>query len=411
MIRKQNITYFTHLIKQAMTGLPTGFALIGLENSMEQKYQDEYTKQIDDIAKLIKDKNVKVITPISLIEQKLKAENKISIYRGVDFKNSQREAFWVNGLTYRVRFIKEKNKLRITDIRGYSSDIKDPYFGIQKIVKSAFWETPSLIDASKSIKNDSSLYFQKTPVKNDFSAQTESLVLPELQSGDIVLERKNDSYITTYNSPNKNKVQITYGKKGIIFNFSSAVEKKATLDQIELFIKNHSNIFSLADNKNLVFTLSPNLSYRMNSVPQIEYLEKAKETTFNPTNYTILYNADKVFLGRNPARIIMRPKQEVGSIMDKTKITVVSSNDSSFTYTITDVEGHLGASLGMYYVDIISPNPGFHSYSIMVSGQEIKLKDILFAVDCKKEKTRCVKNPISLFHYILVKIGDIWEKR
>jgi hypothetical protein len=98
--------YFKSLIEQTLEqpGNEYAIAVLGLENSMDSEFQNEYFKQIVHIKELaLHDERIKIVTANNLRD--LVSENSSSILSGRDLLNNSKEkTWWITTNTYRLRY-------------------------------------------------------------------------------------------------------------------------------------------------------------------------------------------------------------------------------------------------------------------------------------------------------------------
>ena len=124
MKNKKTFDYFKSLLDQAIdqSDNQTGFAMLGLENSMEDKFQQEYIAQLELLGKRNSEGLVKFVIVDEMVS--FWKQNKISVYAGKDLINNfDWQAFWITTPQYRVRLIRKNKNLMITDIRLYDQKI------------------------------------------------------------------------------------------------------------------------------------------------------------------------------------------------------------------------------------------------------------------------------------------------
>lgn len=135
--------YFKQLVYQALFNQPkgqTGFALLGLENSMDLKFQEEYLKQINYIASLKKEG--KIILPDVSQLKTFWPEKKITVYYGKDLINNlDKFVYWITTPKYRLRLLLNNRELSISDLRIYDKTLVDPYLKIPA-KKGGHWIIP-----------------------------------------------------------------------------------------------------------------------------------------------------------------------------------------------------------------------------------------------------------------------------
>ncbi len=121
--------YFKQLVYQALFNQPkgqTGFILLGLENSMDLRFQEEYLKQIDYITSLKKDNRI-IFPDINQLKT-FWPEKKITVYYGKDLINNlDKFVYWITAPKYRLRLLLDNRELSISDLRIYDKTLADPY--------------------------------------------------------------------------------------------------------------------------------------------------------------------------------------------------------------------------------------------------------------------------------------------
>ncbi|MBI5127023.1 hypothetical protein HZA76_01030 [Candidatus Roizmanbacteria bacterium] len=156
-----DFNYFQKLINQALFKQKnSGFALLGLENSMEENYQNEYLKQIEYVSQL----KSQVVFPDlkQLLTYWIKQQT--TFYSGKDLiNNSDNQAEFVTTPEFRKRVRTSGGKVFTTDYRYFDSGFSDPYTDyVAK--KYGYWIVPYAIDYSHTYHVNS--IFPET--RNDF---------------------------------------------------------------------------------------------------------------------------------------------------------------------------------------------------------------------------------------------------
>ncbi len=156
-----DFNYFQKLLNQSLfEQKTTGFALLGLENSMEENYQNEYLKQIEYISQLKDRMAFPDLKQLSAYWQKQQTTS----YSGKDLiKGTNNQVEFITTPESRKRVRKSKGKIFTTDYRYFSSEFSDPYTGYTAI-KYGYWIVPYAIDYSHIYKPET--IFPDT--RNDF---------------------------------------------------------------------------------------------------------------------------------------------------------------------------------------------------------------------------------------------------
>jgi len=176
--------YFKNLINQALfEQKTTGFALLGLENSNEKKYQDEYIKQIDYINQLKGKINFPNLKQLSDFWSK----QQTTYYQGRDLINkTNNQAEFITTPDHRERQRKYLDKVYTTDYRYYNSDLIDPY-NDYVAKKHGFWIVPYAFDFSHVYKAES--------------------IFPETKN-DLIIDKQPELKINKINSKQFNKTRL-----------------------------------------------------------------------------------------------------------------------------------------------------------------------------------------------------------
>ncbi|PIP63024.1 hypothetical protein COW98_00835 [Candidatus Roizmanbacteria bacterium CG22_combo_CG10-13_8_21_14_all_35_9] len=261
-LKNKDFSYFKLLINQALFQQKTiGFALLGLENSNEEKYQDEFLKQIAYVYQL---KNEDKIVFPGLRELKnFWIKQKTTSYQGKGVE-------WSVTPTYRVRIKKQGGKLYLTDFRYYDKNLIDPY-NDYVAKKNGYWIVPYLINSSLSYSK--STVFPK--VSNDLLRKTGQLITTGFDFSQYKINSANFNRTRLKNYPyflpeptereisrQKTQLKITVNKKitldlkvkdqyGYPDVISAPVEIKTDppVEGIEHKIDGESHVFSFSNPK------------------------------------------------------------------------------------------------------------------------------------------------------------------
>lgn len=144
----KSIEYFRSLLEQTINQPvgQRGWGLIGLENSMEDDYQQLYSQQLKIVAELRDQNKLQVTTPNQLTKTK---RTSVEMYTGSDLvRGTNAKVAWITTPTYQVRVRLDQNQLYIDDLRLYSESTFDPY--VNSPARSrGYWITPFLLDGSR----------------------------------------------------------------------------------------------------------------------------------------------------------------------------------------------------------------------------------------------------------------------
>lgn len=153
----KDFSYFQKLIDQTLqqNQNPYRFAVLGLENSMDTTYQEEFAHQIQYIVDSSeKMPEMSVLKASDFYQEFLEkwSSQRVSAIRGTDLvHNLPISAIWINTPNYRLRLLKKDQQIMITDLRIYNAKLTDPYHHFVARA-NGFWISPFLIDASRFYK-------------------------------------------------------------------------------------------------------------------------------------------------------------------------------------------------------------------------------------------------------------------
>ena len=149
MRRTTDFSYFEFLFNQAHNQELNDYtiAVLGLENSMEEKYQQMFIRQLEYVSNWrSKNANNSVILAqeFTLNQQ----QSFFTVYEGKVQNDPTSRAWWINTANYRIRLRLDKGRLFISDLRVYDGTITDPYL-TNPASSGAFWIAPFVIDSSR----------------------------------------------------------------------------------------------------------------------------------------------------------------------------------------------------------------------------------------------------------------------
>lgn len=414
--RTKNFDYFKHLIKQ-VADYSQPVAILGLENSLDKKYQDEYEKQIKYVLSVI-DKDGAIL-PKDIPETK-----KINYLSGVDYSDRAFRSHWIETPKYRLRLIEKNDQVQITDLRVFDEARKDPYYDVAAGAKTAFWEIPYVFDSSKEgshkevdektqkwgelfgfFGNKDWIRERTNPVVNEqFLEEINGIVFPSLKKGSPAKMRNDNGVpVLDYMMNNGKKVTLQFyeshfsvsGIESNEYSIKGKIGKNTVLDQKQ------------NDAHDILFTpILRDLALSVGSPVNMDV-----EIATTTANVDVIYNASKSVIGRNPVRLVLVSKDSGGKPVRIKDIKIAHETGEFESVKIHETEGHLGEFDGMYYVDIVENKPGTMIPILYFNGEKKELNAISFIVDCKKNVKECVMKPMLLVEYIKVKIEDVLNRR
>ena len=148
----KDLDYFKALFDQAVIENESGWAVLGLENSMEEKYQEEFKRQLMYVRELRDEGVISVVSDVGQLGHW--EENSVRIYGGKDLikDESAQKVWWVESGRYRMRVRSNGEEVFIDDVRIYD-DWEDPYWE-NKVETEGVWVVPFLIDGSRWYKEE-----------------------------------------------------------------------------------------------------------------------------------------------------------------------------------------------------------------------------------------------------------------
>lgn len=415
--RTKGFDYFKYLLAQTEK-YSQPVAVLGLENSLDKKYQDIYEEQVRYVSKYIAKQNIILPTGVTEIKN-------VNYVIGTDYSNSTYKSFWIETPFYRVRFILKDNYLQLTDLRVFDESIYDPYYAFPSGEKTAYWEIPYVFDSSKNgIHKELSSLSKKTgelfrffgnedwmrertnPVVNEqFLEEINGIVFPQLKKGTTVtLLEENEQVHLQYTQQNGKKITFIFHNSDIFveelqkgeYEIKGTLGKGTTLSQEQ---KSNGVTFMPSIVKN-------ELTYHASDVVENKSKDGTKSAEIN-----VIYNAPLSLIGRNPARLVIVAKDAGGNPVRINNMKIEHKDGSFDSVKIHETEGHLGEFDGMYYVDIEQKNAGTYTPLLTYDTQSKQLLPLTFVFDCKKNIKSCLLSPQKMIDYVKVKVGDILNRR
>jgi hypothetical protein len=429
---EKKFEYFELLLKQAVVEQPqVGFAMLGLETSMDSIYQDEYIKQIQHVKKLFNDGLVEFpdIETLSVFWK----NQRMNIYWGKDLDTvTPNEAYWITTPAYRLRLRKSNNELFISDLRYFYKNYDDPYSKIQAR-KEGFWIMPYFVDGSlwyslSKEKIQKNLFVkllakpevvQKFPDPQiDMNSKVTSIVLPKFQeNADPEITFENGIYSFKYKKENgedsalifnPDSITITNLKKNEI-SFKNFMPSDHPLKYSE-----NKDGFSLSwmIDKKKAHTLktSCTTSCTLSFSATNEYLSDMRKKQYpfifpepiareiNSKNSLFYVHNYFAIVGRNPIRIIVIPYDRYGIPTTLSKPVAIDSKKSiKIEQNIHDKQ---------YFIDVYSTAPSLMPITIKLNDSVTKKTTIYFAPNCKINIKSCLLNPLHSFWYVNTILRD-----
>lgn len=406
----RGIEYFKTLIDNAIRQKSTGFANIGLENSMGEQYQNEFALQLEYIAKL-RNENILRVIFADAVGPHFQNEKVTSYARS----EGKREAVWVTTPSYRIRIIHNNNEVAITDLRLYSKDLKDPYS--TRVAKhEGYWVTPFLVDGSRwyAWKGIETYPHKFIPIMMDLFDNPTGIVIAK-NAGALSVSTINDSisinddenqnfadfYTDYFNLPNNlalnqalpNQFPVTpTSAGGLAWNLNGKsgwkIQKTNCSRLCKYTIAISTTLFSDAVSQQYPYLYPESVGRQLSE----------KYTRVSVNNAFAL-------AGRNPVRLVLEPHDAMNFpiILDQEAEITVDPDD-----TVVTRLGKLVSSQ-QQYVDLDRGDP--HKVDVTVTMNQggkyfSSSSTVYFAPNCKKGWRYCVAHPVQGVWYVLTKITD-----
>ncbi|MEI7653386.1 MAG: hypothetical protein WCJ70_03880 [bacterium] len=419
----KNIDYFKKLVSQAFDTRinPLGFACIGLENSMESAYQQEYVRQLEWVAEQYEQVRLMAV-PVTALSA-IFHEHPVTSYSGVE---GDVQVSWITAPTYRIRVVKKGEEISITDIRVYSPELTDPYNEV--VAKhEGYWIVPFLLDGSRWHDTTYHTYginlHEFIPVYYDVVSGSTRLVV-DAHATTPAYAIAQDAYDEVALRISEKSMQFT--PTGIEMDgFSQQPEYKPYVPQA-FPIKRDGTKFEWQWEDEKLFSMKSDSSKnkstvtfdtakigRWNDLRFVFYPYAYPETvgrTISQRYSRITVSNAFAIAGRNPVRLILEPH-------DAMNFPILLDEEARITTVPEGIQinrlGELRKSQHQY-VDIVSQTPVKVNASIQFSqgGVDIsKTVTVYLSPNCKQDVLYCVLHPIQGSWYIYTKLSDWWNVR
>jgi len=410
--RNKDFSYFSTLISTTLSqpGGQSGFAIIGLENSMDIKYQEEYVLQLEHL----KDnyQNIVFPSPKQIVDQANK--EKVTIY-------ASDNVYTITTSNYQMRLLTLDQKVMFTDIRLYDQNIVDPYIK-ERVLNSGYYIAPYLIDGSRWFQFKSSWinevfrpkFNEGYGSKNDTLTLPSHLSLPDIKkSNNIEVVKDSDSYVLKYLSSKNKQISLRFSDKSLVtegisineFSYKNLsggmvpVKESVTQNEYHLtWFNKDSSVMSLDGIcKENICTFSHDIDPLKFETAKLSeaFLLFPTRIEDQDTSGTLLYPSSKYILfGRSPARIVVLPRNKNGIPVGLP--SVVQFDDGGLE-SISDPVYLQGQEAQFY--DFEASKPGKYTVKVIVPGLSSKDMEFIFAMDCRKNIKECLVKPSELYSF------------
>lgn len=396
----RDLSYFSALLSSALfESQPYGFALIGLETSMPKNAQEEFGRQLEQVAKLRDEKKIQVL-PISIAATLLRSAKDLLQKPTISTRSDERnQAVWITTNMYRVRLIKKERSVQITDLRVYDDVLQDPYAHEESKTAQAYWTVPALIDGSRTFqKKEKTKEKSVLVVANDFASQPDGLDLPPIVSGKSFeihsssLRYQSADGEVTFNFENDSFL-VQFAKKSGADKFFFDISARTT-DELLSFspsiLGNVVTVYPRVTTKaaaNLPRTLMP---------IQVDGAVDEKKSIVEYSNRLAIAN-------QNPIRVILRLRdsQNRPVVVDPSLIWV-TTNGLQVRVSVQQTN----ETDGQYFLDFSSETSAKFTASVHIRDATVQTDTLRFAQVCQKENIFCLKDPVNGFWFLTTKIID-----
>jgi hypothetical protein len=428
---KRDLEYFKHLFSQAVRQEGGGFALLGLENSMGEEFQNEYAKQLEIVAGAAREQIVSVIKPAEVAAWQ---ERPLTVYHGRSSLSSDtQEAWWITTTSYRVRLRRQGSTLAITDLRAYSTTWSDPYLE-QSGKLNAYWVVPSLLQAS--LWNDTSSEKPLSAWKR-WLLPPQLTLFPPVSMGDIQLEAAEQLTLPSLEGDSVEVKTTTDPSAVTLTDSQGRVLLRATSDSLELGGQGTYQRLSpeavplhqtgetngwphlrfgdpqhpLVEQAVTCQTEVCQLTFKTSTAP--ETLTQARQNwypflfpepttrTADPAKSQLYAHNTYAVAGRNPVRLIAAPKDSHGFLITLSKTPTITTTPKA-AYT-SDVSTQLTSS--PLLIDLINSQPTKMQVEVAMGDVNLK-KTVYFAPNCKEGVMHCLTHPRQGWWYLNAVVRD-----
>lgn len=417
-------SYFEKLLENVLTRQqPYGFAVIGLENSMDQRFQEEYGKQLSYLLAKQEQGILRLYTAkdFSFANVAARTSTTLSLFYGHDSQeNNPVSAYWIQAPNYRVRLVEKGNVLMFSDLRVYSQSLSDPYRNEPLSSLNAYWITPFFLDASRYAPH--AAVFNTSAAGTQNSAESGTIKKPGFAVNDIVashhsgivLPEKKSGSDVSIRSISPTEIQFTYtakrdGTVTLSFRPASFVIRVPENEQL-YYELNSTELEALSDNSLMSWgrtvqesttTFTPTIKTAdTNALHQAFPKQLSPELAFlpvHPTISTFTIDSTRAVAGRNLIRAVVHLRDEKGNpTLAKEELDITAKEGAFENVTVHQPE----ASEGQYFFDIESTKPGRFTPVLHVDGHRIELPPVRFIANCRKQPLYCALRPWELVSYL-----------
>ncbi len=401
----KKIDYFLDLLNQIIEQPESqiGWGVVGLENSIEEKFQNDFKKQLEIIKEKQNNQKIKVLNITQVLD--FYKKNKINIYTGKDLINqTNNKAYWITTSFYQLRIRVQNNEIFINDIRAYDSEFTDPYQ--TKIAQNSLWEIiPAIIDDSLHLNKIQHTNTKFYDVQSDFQIINKGFKLPKIKNLNSPIWQKinNESWQLSYFNQENKEVKINFNLDDWQSNFKLEKiniennfpfdNKDWTSQQIEK-LKNNNYNFKFQTNSKKLESARNNFSFIL--FPEIQTI------TPDNNNSTLIIKNKFAQAGRNPIRLVFYPT-------DKNSFPIIPKNWKIKTtpqIQTTIIPG----KKEVQYIDLNNLKYQKVKVDLIINNQITQSHNVYFVENCFKSFDNCQFWPNKWFNFLKLKISDKLRK-
>lgn len=410
----KDFSYFKKLFDQALfsqSSQQQGFALLGLENSMLESYQEVYLQQLELVSKYQQENKIDLPSLESLWSTW--SQKQVSLYQGQDLvKNKDFQAFWITAPEYRIRLIRRGSQVLIDDVRLYSHNLVD-FYTQHQAQDLSYWIVPFLLDGSRFYEQKQGFWSQKKKIGvgtnplPDIVTQPQAWKLPRVKETQAELK-------VTQSSPNS--VQVNYlSQQDEMINLDFKLENFV----LPLLEESSNLIYKVEDDtafelvqtcasRSCVYTpfVYPEVFSQAQIKDRKNFLPEQRRGQISQTQSKLYADNPYAVAGRNPVRVVFIPRDEQGLSLKLDSLPKIQTQAK----LETDINQISHDEIQFY--DFESEFPLETEVVFMVNefeNEEEKLElktTIYFAPNCRDDFSYCLSHPQQGWWYFKSWVGD-----
>lgn len=397
--------YFEKLLNQALfeqSPNQVGFALLGLENSMADKYQQLFQRQLELVVDYQQQGRV-VVPDLATLQQTWQGAA-LTTYQGHDLvKNTSSQSIWITGENYRVRVIKKDNQVCIDDVRLFSNQLQD-YYTDHQAQDLSYWVTPFLVDGSRFYTHEKS-WFSKEYASNGMTPLPDMITKPECWDLPLAISAQDQLRLEQVDIQT---VAVNYeseeGSTQLIFKLTS-FQLPPEIDAKLAWSVNGEVAYELSQkctSKSCWYTpqVNPTVFAQAQEAQASSFLPEQRAGDLSTTQSRLYADNPYAVAGRNPVRVVFMPRDEQGvAVKLESPPEIISQVD-----LITDPTSVLEDDPQFY--DFMSEQPAQTTVNFKV-GEKLNLEtEVYFAPNCKTNPKYCLLHPRQAWWYLKSWVGD-----